>query len=189
MIRHVQHLIYLVLIIISFNTIGASLKIDGRGYCSPPELDITNGQYFVTFYATSASLESLSPGHAYISLYAPNDAHNNICVPEKGFGQYPSDNKSIIAMFKKSNGSGVKQENLMIMKPAHQLQVRVTYETYTKVQRLTKEWDDAKYVLGVKDCITFVNAVAKSTPWLNVPDRKLNQLPFDYLNNLIAMNQ
>ncbi|PNH91325.1 hypothetical protein [Vibrio diazotrophicus] len=162
--------------------------IDGRGYCSSPNIDPFEGEYYVTFYATAASIAQPSFGHAFIGLSAPKDNINNVCKPETAYGQYPTKDAPLWAQFKAGDSYGFRKEDLKSISPAEKLKVRITYDTYLEIQKVISKWYNQRYVIGISDCISFVEEVAKSTPWLKAPPRKMYYLPYDYLSILISLN-
>ncbi|MGY3687364.1 hypothetical protein ACXAAV_11880 [Vibrio coralliilyticus] len=167
------------------------IEIDNRGYCVNPSFEQDEGEYYVIFYATAPNLASQaakSPGHAYISLFAKHDISKNVCSPPAGFGQYPHPDAPFLAMFKEGNANGFKNEELSEIIPVRELQVRITHEAYLNIQRIVTKWRTQPYQLGISDCISFVEEVAKTTPWLNVPQRNLLNLPYSYLTELINAN-
>lgn len=169
------------------NAYALNAEVDHRGVCYPAGTLESESEYYISFNATAASLENASPGHAYITIFSPNDTINGLCEAEQGFGQSPSNVKPVLG-FSVYDDGGVREEKINDLIPVHKLTVRVNYETYSKVKSLIVDWKGKKYILSKQDCLNFIMDIANVIPWFNVPERKYNQLPTDYLLKVIRVN-
>lgn len=138
--------------------------------------------YMIIFFARKENSEKNSKfGHAYMATLI---FESNTFQPTGVFGLYPKDDKNW-ALGKFSGGTDLKN---LDSEPDAALLVWVNRDAYDAVLEERDKFEkEGTWALLIKDCVSMMHAVAKSTG-LKIPKRAPADYPHDYLTKLMKEN-
>lgn len=120
-------------------------------------------------------------GHAFIVQYVlENDGKRYV---KRALGFYPVGDKYnlVVAV----NGTVLDDSELEIDR---QLIVQVSTPVYEIAATVESQYNDATWVLGANDCVSFIEQVASVVPSLSTPSRALFPTPSAYISALFSSN-
>ena len=136
-------------------------------------------QHVITFAASKGN-----PGHAFV-IWSKENKKKRMTV-HTALGLYPNLPKK--RLYKVLFGGVGKLASDAKRKAVHSLTILVNSDQYQKALRVHQRWKQSKkYTLYFRDCVTYVDAIAKSIN-LKTPKRASNPFPLQYLQSLIRQN-
>jgi hypothetical protein len=142
------------------------------------------GRYCVTLCASLADNPLGFPGHCYVvwSIDPPTDvlsAESAAFLPVRYFDQVPSlwtyVPGKVIDHAAKGNTTNLDMVSVL-----------VSSDVYSITRQLCNQWRTGNFRAGVRDCVSFTNAIAAETG-IHTPNTS-NVFPQDYIRRLKSLN-
>jgi len=147
---------------------------------------------YITFCASLANNPHGFPGHAYVVWSGeslPSDwtqAARSDCLENAGYGPTSCGDqvRSVICNVPGVvDGHGLRNN----LRNLNTLSVMVSQAQYERTRQLRAQWDTSCFRAGDRDCVAFVDYIAKDIG-LVIPPRSILLFPQDHLAQLKALN-
>lgn len=147
-------------------------------------IDLTNmdedGEFAISF-ATRKRYSSTDVGHAFIIWFELRDAGKKYVRRASGF--YPNEGK--VKLIVADSGDVLDDSDTEIDK---QLIVKVSSPSFNRALGVEKKYNDGSWILGINDCVSFIQSVGQQVTGLSVPPRMDGITPSSYVDALWESN-
>jgi hypothetical protein len=141
--------------------------------------------YYITFCASLASNPHGFPGHAYV-VWRRDRSANILSAEANGYVPLnPGD--QIRSLYASVPGLVVPQASQNNMRNLETLTVIVDPKTYERTRRLANDWQSAGFKAGSRDCVAFVDFIAKDIGLAT--SRPSFEYPRDHIRRLQLLNR
>ncbi|MCR9100283.1 MAG: VWA domain-containing protein [bacterium] len=146
---------------------------------------VSQDKRFITFYATTEG----KVGHAFVSFVREDPALMQTTMKDGTWGLYPANKIAGGASFFIGEVPGAIRDDLET-RPDVGKTIEVSKKEYQEALSIRDKWKNISYELTEKDCISFVEEVAKVLDHkLNIPYRELFDSPSEYIIKLKELNR
>jgi hypothetical protein len=140
---------------------------------------------YITFCASLASNPHGFPGHAYVVWRTDQTAD---ILDAQAIGYVPlNPGDQIRSLYASVPGLLVPKASQNNMRNMETLTVIVDPKTYERTRLLAREWQSTDFKAGVRDCVSFVDFVAKDVGLATF--RPKFEYPRDHIRRLKLLNQ
>ena len=149
-------------------------------------IDIRNmsekNAYYIVFCARKPDIKNNKSltGHAFV-IFGIEDHQKKMSI-SSAFGFYPKNGKGIVEAV-----PGKIAKELFSSKISSKLIVKVNSHHWQEAKKIKKKWQNKKYHLTKSDCVSYVIETANAIG-IKVAKRKKLDLPYEYIDKLIAKN-